>query len=223
MKLTPELLLKVCPKLGSKAQSISDAINKVFPMYNMDSPLIFTHVIPNLLVECQEFTRFEEGLNYQSVALMKLFSRKRISMAQCIDYGRTATHPANQQAIANTIYGGEWGKLNLGNTQPTDGYDFKGSGILQCTGREEHAKFIDSYNRKVNTLYNPYDAAKLLRNGNNLEINCHFACWFFSIYKNIIPLIAADRFEDVVRKVNGGTNGLAERIGYYTLCKKWFL
>lgn len=221
MILTAELLLKVCPKLGSRAQSIADAINKVFPMYNMDSPLILTHVIPNLLVECQEFTRFEEGLNYQSVALMKLFSRKRISMAQCVDYGRTATHPANQQAIANTIYGGEWGKLNLGNTQPTDGYNFRGGGPLQCTGRNEYQKLTNYYNNKLDQNYTIMQVASMLRDKNNLEMGLHFACWFFSIYKNIIPLIAADKFEDVVRKVNGGTNGLAERIGYYTLCKKW--
>jgi putative chitinase len=51
----------------------------------------------------------EEGLNYQSIALQKLFSRQRISMGQTIDFGRTMTHPANQQMIANIIYGGQWG------------------------------------------------------------------------------------------------------------------
>ncbi len=223
MKLTGDLLNKICPQLGNRAQSIADTINKVFALYSMDTPLILTHIIPNLLVECQQFTRFEEGLNYQSIALQKLFSRQRITMAQTIDYGRTATHPANRQMIANTIYGGAWGKLNLGNTQPTDGYDFKGSGWLQCTGRGEHEGFINNYNKKNGTTYTPYDAAKLLRTPNNLEINCHFVCWFFSIYKNILPLIAADKFEAVVRKVNGGTNGLPERTAYYNLCKRWLL
>lgn len=222
MILTSEILKNICPDLD-RSQLISDAINKVIPLYKMDTSLTLTHFIPNLLVECQEFTRFEEGLNYQSVALMKLFSRERISMAQCVDYGRTGTHKANQQVIANTIYGGEWGKRNLGNKAITDGYDFKGSGILQCTGRDEHQQFINYYNRKFGTNFTLYDAALLLRNSNNLEINLHFGCWFFTIYKNIIPLIVADNFKEVVRKVNGGYNGLDERMVYYNRCKQFLV
>jgi predicted chitinase len=41
-------------------------------------------------------------------------------------------------AIANIIYGGEWGRKNLGNTQPGDGWRFRGGGLPQITGRANY-------------------------------------------------------------------------------------
>ena len=44
------------------------------------------------------------------------------SVADAEKYGRTDAHPADQRMIGDTIYGGDWGRINLGNTQPDDGY-----------------------------------------------------------------------------------------------------
>lgn len=43
---------------------------------------------------------------------------------------------AGPVSIANTVYGGEWGKRNLGNTEPGDGWRFHGRGYVQLTGRD---------------------------------------------------------------------------------------
>lgn len=43
----------------------------------------------------------------------------------------------------NLVYGGAWGKSNLGNTEPDDGYNLRGGGALQHTGREEYQKTGD--------------------------------------------------------------------------------
>lgn len=76
-----------------------------------------------------------ESLNYSVEALLAKFERTRISESDARLHGRTAGRPANQRAIANLIYGGAWGKKNLGNTEPNDGWDFRGHGLLQSTGR----------------------------------------------------------------------------------------
>lgn len=81
-----------------------------------------------------------ENLNYSVEALRSKFG-SRISSADAAKYGRTAMQKANQEAIANLIYGGSWGKENLGNTQPGDGYRFIGRGLVQLTGRRNYAKF----------------------------------------------------------------------------------
>ena len=94
-----------------------------------------------------------ENLNYSVDGLLKTFGRHRITEAQARRYGRTNNQPANQPAIANTIYGGEWGRKNLGNTLPNDGWDFRGRGLVQITGRTNYAKY-DLLNR-------PDDANKL--------------------------------------------------------------
>lgn len=81
-----------------------------------------------------------ESLNYSVEALRSKFGN-RISAADAARYGRTAMQKANQEAIANIIYGGAWGKENLGNTQPGDGWKYKGRSLVQLTGRRNYAKF----------------------------------------------------------------------------------
>jgi putative chitinase len=81
-----------------------------------------------------------ENLNYSVDALKSKFGN-RISSSDAAKYGRTAMQKANQEAIANIIYGGEWGKNNLGNTQPGDGWKYRGRSLTQVTGRRNYAKF----------------------------------------------------------------------------------
>lgn len=80
-----------------------------------------------------------ESMNYSVGGLLKTFSRKRISDADARRLGRRkgekALPVARQREIANILYGGEWGRKNLGNTQPNDGWDFRGGGFAQTTGR----------------------------------------------------------------------------------------
>ena len=82
----------------------------------------------------------EENLNYAVEGLKVTFSRARISLADCQALGRLPGRPANKQAIANRVYGGAWGKTNLGNTQPNDGWSFRGRGWVQITGRANYAR-----------------------------------------------------------------------------------
>ena len=45
----------------------------------------------------------------------------------CVRLGRSDAHPADQEGIANLVYGGAWGRDNLGNAQPGDGWRYRGS------------------------------------------------------------------------------------------------
>ncbi|GGX63361.1 hypothetical protein GCM10007385_35620 [Tateyamaria omphalii] len=75
-----------------------------------------------------------ENLNYRASAIRKHFGSHRRQ-------GYTPEQLArNPQKLANTVYGGEWGRKNLGNTQPNDGWDFRGWGIGQWTGRRNTEK-----------------------------------------------------------------------------------
>lgn len=87
-----------------------------------------------------------ESLNYSVEGVLNTFNSKkskRISQTQAYDYGRSANHPANQEAIANIVYGGKWGRENLGNTEPGDGWKYRGRGIFQITGRSNYQMLTD--------------------------------------------------------------------------------
>lgn len=86
-----------------------------------------------------------ENLNYSVNGLLSTFRRTRISAADANRLGRKkgegALSQARQREIANIIYGGAWGKKNLGNTQPNDGWDMRGRGKVQITGRANYDKY----------------------------------------------------------------------------------
>lgn len=82
-----------------------------------------------------------ENLNYSVNGLLNSFGRHRISRADAQKYGRSGNRKANQKAIANIIYGGPWGRKQLGNVKPNDGWDMRGRGKPQVTGRRNYEKF----------------------------------------------------------------------------------
>ena len=100
------------------------------------------------------------------------------------------------------------GRKDLGNTQPGDGVRFKGRGFIQLTGRANYSKFSTFCNEDcvanpelVATKY-PMMSAAYFFNNNGLWAVC-------------------DKGDDdatvtaVTKRVNGGTNGLADRLKHF--------
>jgi len=126
-----------------------DLLQSVFDKYGINTPLRKAWFMANCHHETGNFTVFSENLNYKVDTLIKLFSRKRISEADARLYGRTDKQKANRKAIANIIYGGEWGKINLGNILPNDGWFFRGAGAIQLTGRRNQTEYFKSINKPL--------------------------------------------------------------------------
>lgn len=82
-----------------------------------------------------------ENLNYSVDALIKAYVPRRMTSVQAAQYGRAGSRPANQEKIANIIYGGAWGNDNLGNTRDGDGWRYRGRGKAQITGRRNYRAF----------------------------------------------------------------------------------
>lgn len=99
------------------------------------------------------------------------------------------------------------GRKDLGNTQPGDGARFAGRGLIQVTGRANYLKASQALfgdNRLLSTpelLEQPEWAAKS-------------AVWYWST-RNLNDLADADRFTDLTKAINGGTNGLEDRRARY--------
>lgn len=102
------------------------------------------------------------------------------------------------------------GRADLGNTQPGDGVKFKGRGLLQITGR-------DNYRQCGAALGLP-----LLDHPDLLELPQHAARsagWFWRTHKlNELADIGDQRA--VTKRINGGYNGLTERLAFFNAAEK---
>ena len=97
----------------------------------------------------------------------------------------------------------------LGNTQPGDGKRFKGRGPIQITGRFNYAKFGGLLG--LDLVGDPAQAA-------TPEVAFATAGLFWQ--KNGLNELADARdFVTITRRINGGTNGLADRQMYYERAK----
>lgn len=218
MKLSGAQLRKICPTLKAElACEIADLHNQILPLYNMDSATIFHEYVANAAEESGEFQRLTENLNYTTDALISKFGRHRITVEQANQYGRKKGQPANQKAIANILYGGAWGKKQLGNIQPSDGWNFRGSGLNQLTGRDNFTLFTTYYNKRFNTTYTIEQMAELIRTDYHFAI--HSACWVFAIAKQLIPYAIADCLKTTVKRINGGLMNYDKRKMYYERAK----
>ena len=105
------------------------------------------------------------------------------------------------------------GRVSLGNTQPGDGMKFKGRGLIQITGRANYAACSAA-------LYDGPDV--LIQHPELLETvsgACRSAAWYWQT-RGLNELADAGNFERITRRINGGLNGLADRLALFQVACK---
>ena len=102
------------------------------------------------------------------------------------------------------------GRKDLGNTQPGDGKRYKGRGPIQLTGRANYTKYGQLLG--LDLVNNPTIAA-------TKEVGFRIAGQFWKM-NGLNELADQQKFESITRRINGGINGLADRIKYYDRAKK---
>jgi putative chitinase len=198
--ITVELLQVCCPGVQGLDQWVQPIRNACL-RFEMNTVRRVAAFIAQIAHESTCFQRTTENLNYSVEALLSKFGRHRISSADAQRYGRTATQRANQEAIANCIYGGTWGAEELGNTQPGDGWLFRGTGPLQVTGRDNITRFAKAMGMTL---------TEALQYARTVEGGIMAAAWFWE-ENDINRLADTPGVNDESKAINGGTNGLEDR------------
>lgn len=174
--------------------------------YDITSPNRIAGFLSQIGHESGGLSTLTESLNYSVDALLKIFGRHRISEADAKRHGRFLSQRANQEAIANLIYGGDWGRKHLGNTQPGDGWRFRGRGLKQLTGRDNYKRCGDAIGGDF--IAKPDDLL--------LPVNAALSAGWFWHTNGLNKLADMGDVRAMTKVVNGGANGLTERQALFT-------
>ena len=94
------------------------------------------------------------------------------------------------------------GRADLGNTQPGDGPKYRGRGLIQITGRANYAACGEEL------------GLDLITQPELLELPQYAAMsagWFWK-QNGLNDLADRDQFNTITRRINGGLNGLQDRL-----------
>ncbi len=119
-------------------------------------------------------------------------------------------HESGQLRYVREIASGEAyeGRKDLGNTQPGDGARFRGRGLIQITGRANYEQLRVALGLDCvahpEILEDPHNAARV-------------SGWFWKGRGlNELADGGTVNFTKITRRINGGTNGLADREMFYS-------
>ncbi|MGR9319812.1 glycoside hydrolase family 19 protein (plasmid) [Rhizobium leguminosarum] len=168
----------------------------------INNPNRFYHFIAQIATETGGFARLDENMNYSRVRLLQIFPT-RVSKA---DAARIAGDPIK---TANWVYGSRLGNRGR-NTN--DGWNYRGSGYLQLTGR---GNFIERGKHIGDHIEDHPEKVRDVKGG----LSPTLAYWNS---KSINSICDKGTIVDVRRAVNGGTIGLKEAKLWFALAQKFF-
>ena len=141
--------------------------------------------------ESAGFSVFIENLNYSDYALTQYF-RKYFDSLTAKKYAR------KPEQIANRVYANRMGN---GDEESGDGWRYRGRGIIQITGKKNYIAFRNWLGRDF----------ALHELAEDLDLAVSAAVWYWQA--NELASLAS--VEKVTVRINGGTNGLADRVALY--------
>lgn len=215
MKLSPAFLIEATGCAEGRAEEFADPIGEAADLYNINTALRLAAFLAHTGHESGGFSRLVESLNYTPEALMSVFGSKRITREQAERYGRMPAHHANQEAIANIVYGGAWGIQQLGNIRPGDGWMYRGYGLIQRTGRANCRHFTTRLRALLGADVPDFEAFPELQ---TLPRWAALSAGDFWDMKHLNSL--ADNpgeFEQITRRINTALQGLTDRVA------RWYM
>lgn len=206
--ITTEQFQKIVPNTKKeRAEFLVEKLNFCCPAYKINSINIFEEFLTQLIHESGGMRLKEENLRFRKPEILLSLWPKHFPS---IEFAKKYLN--NPQLLANYIYGQTSIGKSLGNTQPGDGWNMRGSGFIQTTGRSNgsaYGKFVGF--DKVEEIMN------LMRTDDYWALDS--ACWFFSVRAKLIPFALKNDINTVNIRTNGGKIGHQKRLEIYAKIK----
>jgi putative chitinase len=172
-----------------------DALNATCEQFNINTPERIAGFLSQIAHESAGFKATSENLNYSAEALCRVWS-SRFNADNSQEYAR------NPEKIANKAY---CNRMGNGDELSGDGWNYRGRGLIQLTGRDNYTRFSNAVG--VDVVENPDLVAEP-------EMAALSAGWFWST-NGLNALADARDIVGMTKRINGGTHGLDDRQAKY--------
>lgn len=181
-------------KGNKQAAEWHKALARQLPKYKIDTPQRIAGFLAQCAHESNNFTVLEENLNYSAEGLQKTWPKR-------FDAKLAAQVARQPQRIAEIVYAGR-----MGNTQPGDGWKFRGQGPIQLTGRENFTNFGMTLNKTAEQV-----AEYMTTKDGAIES----ACWYWNS-RSLNKWVDTNDFDGLSDVINLGhkTPKVGDAIGY---------
>jgi putative chitinase len=177
----------------------------LFEQHGITTGLRMAHFLAQAMAETGAFKVVRESMSYSVPRMLEIFGVHHHSAKITAAEAPALAH--NEHALAERVYGaGNPGKAaELGNTEPGDGFRYRGNGVLQTTGRGAHRamgqKFGLDFENNPDLLTTPEHALKpALQEWSDGNLN-HFA--------------DINDIRTITLRINGGLNGFDDRQAFF--------
>jgi len=188
-------------KVSGLRDGIAASAPAVFAKYGpIDTPLLVAHVMAQISHECGAGRDVVENMNYTAKRMTQVWPSRFKTLADAAPFS------GNPRALANKVYNGRMGN----RPGSDDGYNFRGRGGSQTTGREGYERVAKATG--IDVVNHPdylIDPKYFLECAVSDFINC-----------GCLPYAKADDILRVTRRLNGGTVGLEDRVAWLAKWKK---
>lgn len=200
--ITLEKFHKLFPNCSNPQEWVT-AMESVLPSHGINT----SDRIASFLAQCGHesggWTKFEENLNYGVTGLMSIFKKYFPTQEIANQFAR------KPEQIANHVY---CNRLGNGNEASGDGWKYRGRGPIQITGKDNITAFAKKFVPDWQTVV---DNPALISTDKHLALLS--AIWFWDT-NNLNKYADVKDIKGMTRVINGGYNGLDERIKLYNEC-----
>lgn len=196
------VLVKLWPHASpALRQGIAQSSEDVFAKYGINTMEDVREFMATISEETGGGLSLRESGNYSAERAHEVWP----SIFRTADEARPFVGDGGKK-LFNHVYGDVLAH-ELGNTSPEDGWNFRGGGLIQITGRTWYEKIGKATNEPL------VDHPELVADPAT-ALECAAAFWNMD---DVNTIASAGEFLQVTKKVNGGTTNMAQRLAWLKL------
>ena len=177
----------------------------LFEQHGITTPLRMSHFMAQAMTETGGFKVLRESMSYSVPRMLQIFGVGNHSAKITAAEAPSLAH--NERALSERVYGlGNPRKAReLGNTQPGDGFLFRGNGVLQTTGRGAHKRMGQPFGLD-------FEANPELVTAPEHALKPALKEWSDN---NLNRFADQNDIRTITKRINGGLNGFEDRKAFF--------